>query len=89
MPLSKGIYIVNDIFNRSRFINDKKILIVTKKSLLTSMHNKRLSSNTVRNILLRKNIGIYAAVRKLMLTVRDRLTRLRWCKERIWWSLEK
>ena len=41
---------------------------------------KRLSSNTVRNILLRKNIGVYAAVRKPMLTVRDRLTRLR-CKK--------
>ena len=50
---------------------------------------KCLSSNTVRNILLTKNIGVYAVVRKPMLTASDRLTRLRWCKERIGWSFEK
>ena len=49
----------------------------------------RLPSNTVRSILLRKNIGVYAAVRKPMLTVREWLTRLKWCKQRIRWSLEK
>ena len=54
---------------------------------LTNIFNenreKLLSSNTVRNILLRKNISVYAAVSKPMLMARDRFTRLRWCKERI------
>ena len=36
----------------------------------------------VSNISLRKSINVYAAVRKPIMTARDRSTR-RWCKERI------
>ena len=58
------------------------------RELTNTFSEKRLSSNTVRNISLKK-ICVYAAVRKPLLTARDRLTRLRWCKERIGWPLEK
>jgi len=43
---------------------------------------------TVRNVLKRFKIMTYLAIRKPMLTVRDRLKRLKWAKQRRYWDVE-
>ena len=51
--------------------------------------NVSVSRDTVRRALKTKGIGSYTATRKPMLTVRDRLARMKWCKERLHWPVEK
>ena len=51
--------------------------------------NVSVSRETIRRILLRKGIGSYIAVRKPLLTVKDRIKRLNWCRQRQHWTIEK
>ena len=53
------------------------------------LQNSSVSYETVRKVLKAKGIGSYSATRKPMLTVRDRLRRMKWCKERLNWPIEK
>ena len=51
--------------------------------------NVSVSRDTVRRSLARKGIGYNIAVRKPLLTVKDRLNRLNWCRRRQHWSIEQ
>lgn len=66
---------------------------LTNQKLATDFNSKslniRISRETVRRILKRKGIGSYKAAKKPMLTPTDRIKRLKWCKERLGWSVEK
>ena len=43
---------------------------------------------TIRKVLKKQKINSYVALRKPLLTVKDRLKRRKWCKERMYWSVE-
>ena len=51
--------------------------------------NITISKSTVRRVLKRKGLDAFVAARKPLLTARDRLQRLRWCRERLKWSVEE
>ena len=48
-----------------------------------------VNKDTVRKALKEKGIGSYTATRKPLLTLRDRIRRYKWCKERLNWPVEK
>jgi len=47
-----------------------------------------VSKDTVRKILKSSGINSYIATRKPLLSIKDRLKRRRWCKERLHWTVE-
>ena len=49
--------------------------------------NIRISKDTVRRVLLKKGLESFTAIRKPMLTVKDRIKRYKWCKERLHWTV--
>jgi transposase len=53
-----------------------------------SRHTHSVCIETVRKALKQKGIGSYKPLRKPLLTVRDRIKRMRWCRERLNWSVE-
>lgn len=53
----------------------------------SKFENIKISRETVRRVLSKKGIGTYTALKKPLLTVKDRLKRLKWCKERLNWSV--
>jgi transposase len=53
-----------------------------------SFSNQAVSSTTVRRVLLKQKIESFVALRKPLLTVKDRVKRLKWCKERKYWTVE-
>ncbi|RNA38903.1 Transposable element Tcb1 transposase [Brachionus plicatilis] len=46
----------------------------------------KISRETVRRVLAKKGIESYSAVKKLLLTLSDRLKRYKWCKEKRNWT---
>ena len=50
--------------------------------------NVYVSRWTVRRCLNKKGLGCYVTARKPLLRVSDRLKRLKWCRERLHWSVE-
>ncbi len=50
--------------------------------------NIRVSKETVRKELKKKGIGSFLADRKPLLTVKHRLARRKWCKERLHWTAD-
>ena len=59
------------------------------REFIDSLKNVTIDKETVRKVLLNKGIGSYIAIKKPLLTVKDRLKRLNWCRERINWSVEE
>ena len=51
-------------------------------------NNRSIGRETVRRILLRKGICSYVAIRKSLLTIKDRIQRLKWCRQRQCWTVE-
>ena len=50
--------------------------------------NVSVSRWTIRRCLNKNGLGCYVAARKPLLRVSDRLKRLKWCRERLHWSVE-
>ena len=55
----------------------------------TKIKNVSVSRDTNRRSLARKGIGSYIALRKPLITVKDRLNRLNWCRRRQHWTVEQ
>jgi hypothetical protein len=51
--------------------------------------NRKVSYNTIRNVLKRKGINSYVASKKPFLTVLDRIKRIKWCREQKTWSVNQ
>ncbi len=51
--------------------------------------NISVGKDTVGRILKRKGLGSYIAVRKPLLTIKDRIKRLNWCRQRQYWTVDK
>lgn len=58
------------------------------KEFNSSGLNVRVSHETVRKVLRNKGLLSYVAIRKPLLTLRDRLKRKKWCKDRLLWTVE-
>ena len=53
-----------------------------------TLGNVSVSRWTVRRCLNKKGLDCYVATRKPLLRVSDRLKRFKWCRERLYWSVE-
>jgi hypothetical protein len=53
-----------------------------------TFNSHSITRYTVRNVLKRFKIMTYLAVRKPMLTVRDRIKRLKWARKYRFWTIE-
>jgi len=51
--------------------------------------NISVGKDTIGRILKRKGLGSYIAVRKPLLTIKDRIKRLNWCRQRQYWTVDK
>ena len=51
--------------------------------------NTRISRQTTRRVLFRFGIGSYVAIKKPLLTVKDRIKRLNWARKHQDWLVEK
>jgi transposase len=54
----------------------------------SSYPDNRVSHGTVAKALKKKQIGSYSAIRKPLLSVMDRLKRKKWCKDRLYWTID-
>jgi transposase len=57
-------------------------------NLNSKFKNIDVSKDTVRSILTKKGIGSYKTQRKPMLTIKDRVKRWKWCRQRFHWQIE-
>ena len=77
----------------SLFIQVRKNPTISNKKLASEFNSKfknvKVSRETVRRFLASKGIGTYTALKKPLLTASDRIKRLKWCKERLNWTVER
>ena len=65
---------------------------ISYKELTTEFNTTRntsISQSTVRRILIKYKIGVYSALKKLRLRPYDKQRRLKWCRERRYWTIEQ
>lgn len=64
---------------------------ISNQQLATDFNSKSsnvsVSRETVRKMLIEKGLESHVAIRKPLLTAKDRLKRYKWCKERLNWSI--
>lgn len=53
-----------------------------------SRSNLSVSKSTIKNVLKSFGLGTYTATKKPMLTIKDRLKRLNWCRKRKYWTVK-
>ena len=66
--------------------------IICYKELTTEFsttRNTSISQSTVRRILIKYKIGVYSALKKPLLHPYDKQRRLKWCRERRYWTIEQ
>lgn len=71
------------------FKSNKSLALRKGAAQFTKTTGKRISYGTIRNILKDQELCSSLAVRKPSLTYLDRKARLKWCKERADWSVER
>jgi hypothetical protein len=78
--------------NRDKNYIHRQVRINPRLSLRELTNSKfkniNVSKDTVRSILTKKGIGSYKAQRKPMLTIKDRVKRWKWCRQRLHWQIE-
>lgn len=76
-------------FISRNFIKEKRQTLRKGTAELNSALNKSISYSTVRRVLMSKDINAQLSIRKPFLSINDKKKRLKWCKERKNWSIEK
>ncbi|RNA44560.1 paired box and transposase domain containing [Brachionus plicatilis] len=83
----------NDIYGTpkksTRPWRPRKLTNRDQNSLFIQFKNVKISRETVRRFLTSKGIGTYTALKKPLLTASDRIKRLKWCNERLNWTIER
>ena len=71
------------------FIKESSLSLRKGTAEINERRTKKISYSTIRRVLKKKEVIASLAVKKQFLSITDKKKRLKWCKERKNWSIEK